>query len=415
MSIFDRHTPEPSLIGGERGILRIYLLVRVLASIPAAAYVLRDPHEAGAAFWIVFAVTVLGGLTALALASSDVWSRLRPEHTLIPDVIALTALIALSGGAQSGLRHVVLALMIAPAILMAPRFVAYTGAGLLVGYAASAVPDLLRDEPGAPGTVIAYVLGLAWATGAALVLSAVRVRAFRQVEALTDGRQLLLGAVLDAEARDRGKITAELHEGALQLLLTARQELDEIPTVDEAQRAAVARADAGMQASVAALRHTIAELHPVALDHAGLEAALRALVHRAGDRHGLEVRVEIAAEAEGVRDELIVNVARELVSNVVEHAGARTLAVRVEHAAGRVIMEVKDDGVGFDPHIRRADAMGLAACAERVAAAHGSFAVASSPGGGTRVRVELGPPDVPANGALTSRRVRLVTPPSSSF
>lgn len=391
MPIFDRHAPNASALGGERGRLRVYLLVRLLAAIPAAAYVLGSNHRLEPAFWIVFGVTVVGGLATLAVAYSEAWDRLRPEHTLIPDVAALGTLLALSGGAQSELRHVVLVLMIAPAIIMAPRFVAYVGGAVLAAYLVGALPDVVQREPGAAGNVVTYLFGLVWVTGASIVLSEVQVRASEQVRMLTDGRQQLLGAVLDAEARDRGIITADLHEGALQLLLATRQELDEIPVENEEQRVAVDRVEAGMQAGIRALRDTIAGLHPVALDHAGLAAGLGAIAQRAADRTGLAVRVEVAPAAEGVRDELIVNVARELVSNVVEHARAQSLAVRVESASGRVVMEVEDDGVGFDPHRRRMDTLGLAACAERVAAARGSFTVDSSPGAGTRVRVELGP------------------------
>jgi two-component system NarL family sensor kinase len=371
----------------DREAVRWYMIVRSVSGPALVAYALRSPGELHPAFWFVFAAGHVLVTVAVIAAFSSRWRALRPALTIPLDIAVLTALLALSGGAQSELRNMILALMIAPAIVMPPRIVAITGLGLLLGYLGVAAPDLVRHQQGAPGAVVSYVLGLLWATGTAIVLSGVRTRGAERVDALTRSRRLLLGAVLDGEARDRRAVTATLHEGALQQLLAARQDLDEAAE----DPGAIAQAEARVRAAIAELRDTIAELHPVALDHGGLDAALRVITERAGERAGLASVVEVDAGAPSPHDDLIVNLVRELVSNVVEHARAAQLLVRVERHGSRMVLRVEDDGIGFEETQVTLDGMGLAACAERVGSADGTFAVDSAPGSGTRVRVELGP------------------------
>lgn len=372
-----------------RRATRMYMLVRSLAGPAAAAYAVSSPGDLPAAFWGLFAAGHVLGFAAVAVASSARWRILRPEITLPLDVAVLATLIALSGGAQSQLRDLVIVMMIAPAIVMSPRVVAITGVGVLFAYLAVALPDVFQHERGAASAVVAYVLGLGWATGAAVTLSGLRVAVSVRVASLLRGRRVLLAGVLDLEARERRRLTEDIHEGPLQSLLAASQDLEE---VREGSADALARAERGVGAAIEQLRETIAGVHPVALEHGGLAAGLRAVAERAALRGGFQALVTVDPAAAGLRDEVVVNVARELITNVVEHAQATTLDVTVSLAGGMVVLEITDDGTGFAPEAVRSEAVGLASCQERVAAADGRFSVASAPGRGTRVRVELPPP-----------------------
>ncbi len=372
-----------------RRATRGYLLARVLAAPPTAAFAVRSDRELQLVFWLLFALAVASGLVALAVAFSAHWRRLRPERTLPADVLVLAGLVALSGGAQSELRDLVIAMMIAPAIVLAPRVVAATGGALLAAYLLVALPDVAQDEPGAASAALAFTVGLGWATGTAVALSHLRVTASRRVTSLLSGRRILLGGVLDSEARERRRFTGDIHEGPLQFLLAARQDIEE---AREGDPTALGRAEAGVLASIEALRETVASVHPVALDHGGLAAALRAVAERAAARGGFRAQVEVDPATEGLRDDVLVNVARELIANVAEHAAPGLLQVTVEAGPGVLVLVVADDGIGFVPAAVRAQAVGLAACEERVAAADGRFELDSAPGRGTRVRVELPPP-----------------------
>jgi two-component system NarL family sensor kinase len=144
---------------------------------------------------------------------------------------------------------------------------------------------------------------------------------------------------------------------------------------------------------MAQLRGEIFELHPYVLDHAGLSAALSAIADRSAQRMGAEVSVAVDPMASGRHDELIVVLARELLTNVVKHSGAAHVEVTVAADAERIELAVRDDGRGFDPDRRAASLLnghiGLASSEQRVLSAGGTLDVASTPGAGTTVRVTL--------------------------
>jgi two-component system NarL family sensor kinase len=92
-------------------------------------------------------------------------------------------------------------------------------------------------------------------------------------------------------------------------------------------------------------------------------------------------------------DQLVFSAARELLSNVVRHADASGVAVRLAAANGDLVLVVEDDGRGFPPGLpgeRLADGhIGLAAQRVRIESAGGRMEVFSAPGDGTRVEVRV--------------------------
>lgn len=370
----------------ERNATRAYMVARLATVAPTYAYALRSPGHLTGLFFVTFGLATAIGVVAVAVVFGEHWRRVRPTQLMPLDVVFLAVLMATTGGAQSQLRHLLPAMMIVPALVVPPRVVAAAGLAVAVGYLASAVPDVLQGERHASGDAGSLVLALVWVTAAAAALSQVRTDAASHVAALQAGRRRLLGSLLDMEARQRRRITRDLHEGPLQFLLAARQDLEEGEAGD---RHALASAQRGIAAAIDQLRDTIADVHPVALDHGGLTAALRAIAERAAVSGGFTARVEVDPSAEGARDDVLVNVARELVANVVEHAGAAELVVRAQLLDGTLTLAVIDDGVGFAADGLDEGAVGLASCAERVASAGGTFAVESTMGRGTTVRVRV--------------------------
>jgi two-component system NarL family sensor kinase len=153
------------------------------------------------------------------------------------------------------------------------------------------------------------------------------------------------------------------------------------------------RARSAIDETMAQLRGEIFELHPYVLDHAGLPAALSALADRSAGRLGAEITVAVDPDAGGRHDELVVFLARELLTNAVKHSGAAHVDVTVAADPERIELEVRDDGRGFDPS-RRAAALleghiGLASSEQRVRSVGGELVVSSAPGGGTRVQATL--------------------------
>jgi signal transduction histidine kinase len=215
-----------------------------------------------------------------------------------------------------------------------------------------------------------------------------RRRAAEEIAELADARGRLVAQALDAEERARRSMSESLHDGALQDILAAGHDLwalGDAPGADEAR--------AMLRDVVGHLRSVMVALHPTVLAYGGLEAALRAVAAQQSAAGGFEIAVSIDPAAIGVRDELLLSVARELLTNAARHARASRVELTLSRVQPGVVLEVADDGAGV-PSGREREALaeghiGLAISAERVAAVGGRLALEPLPGGGTRARAEL--------------------------
>jgi two-component system NarL family sensor kinase len=133
-------------------------------------------------------------------------------------------------------------------------------------------------------------------------------------------------------------------------------------------------------------------LHPVTLERGGFEQAVGAVARQAGRQGGFEVTLELDPEALSYGDELLLSVARELLTNAARHSRADQVFVVLRLSDETLELQVTDDGCGIEPG-RRDEALaeghiGLASVNERVAAAGGDFELESSDAG-TRVLTRL--------------------------
>jgi signal transduction histidine kinase len=209
-----------------------------------------------------------------------------------------------------------------------------------------------------------------------------------EIAELSAARGRLVAQALDAEERARRRMSDTLHDGALQDLLAAGHDLYALRGGE--RDAEVEAVQERLGSIVRLLRDVMTAMHPTVLQTGGLEAALHAVAEQHGHRGGFEARVSVDPDAVGVRDELMLSVARELLENAARHARASTVVVEVRREGHDVVIEVADDGTGFSPgrpeRAQAEGAIGLASCRERVEALGGVFAVAAAPGEGTRVR-----------------------------
>jgi signal transduction histidine kinase/PAS domain-containing protein len=216
-----------------------------------------------------------------------------------------------------------------------------------------------------------------------------RLRAEEEVAEQAAARGRLVAQALDAEERTRREISETLHDGPLQDLLALNQELLRLEDGGEH----LDRARAGIGRAIGALREIMVDLHPVAFEVAGLESALGAVADQQARQGAFACELDIDPEAGGVRDDLVIALARELLTNAAKHAAASRVSVRVERTADAILLEVADDGRGI-PEGRLASALreghiGLASSIQRVEAVGGTLELSEAPGGGTSVAVTL--------------------------
>jgi signal transduction histidine kinase len=145
------------------------------------------------------------------------------------------------------------------------------------------------------------------------------------------------------------------------------------------------------QEALGEMRLLLFELRPPLLQEHGLAAALRARLQAVEARAGLVTDFECqgAERLSPETEQELYRVAQEALSNVLKHAHAGRVGVRLAVVDGQATLEVGDDGVGFEPSLRGAEGLGLRGMRERVERLGGTLRVESSPGMGTRVRVEV--------------------------
>ena len=195
-----------------------------------------------------------------------------------------------------------------------------------------------------------------------------------------------LRSSLAAADAERGRWARELHDETLQalaalrlLLRTALQRQD-----PEGSRQAMREAVGQIEREIANLRAIITELRPPALCELGLCAAIESLIDHTRDHNGLHIDSELAltgaaAEQERDAEDLEASVYRlvqEALTNVAKHAHADRVRVAVSESDCELLVEVQDDGVGYDTDAAN-DGFGVAGMRERVGLAGGTLKIDS--------------------------------------
>jgi signal transduction histidine kinase len=142
------------------------------------------------------------------------------------------------------------------------------------------------------------------------------------------------------------------------------------------------------------LRSLVFELRPPDLERDGLCGALRKHVEvlRRLQQREIELDVDDELPADAARDGEVLRIAQEALQNALRHAHAERVTVMLNAADGSVVLEVSDDGVGFDPDAARLRArrLGLTSMEERARRIGGRLEIRSERGAGTSVRLEVG-------------------------
>lgn len=218
----------------------------------------------------------------------------------------------------------------------------------------------------------------------------------KQAEEQAAREQHLLRRLLDLHERERKLFAYEIHDGLAQQLTAALfsfQALDQVREKDSAEARRLFQS--GLQLLTEGIRETrrlISGLRPPILDESGVVAAIEYLVADLEKRTGMEIDFSHDVQSERLAAPLenaVFRIAQEALTNATRYSQTPKIEVRLEQSHGRLLLEVRDWGVGFRPEAVAEDHFGVRGIRERARLLGGRSEIQSLPGKGTRVRVEL--------------------------
>jgi signal transduction histidine kinase len=198
-----------------------------------------------------------------------------------------------------------------------------------------------------------------------------------------------------AALEERQRLARELHDAVSQSLYgislgakTARTHLDHDPSrAAEPLDYVLSLSEAGLSE----MKALIFELRPGSLEKEGLTSALEKLATALGERHQTPIHTNLCEEPNISLQakESAYRISKEALHNTVKYARANKAALKLECGAEDVVLEIRDDGVGFDTSEYFPGHLGLVSMRERATIMGGRLEIESTPGEGTRMRAQI--------------------------
>ena len=268
------------------------------------------------------------------------------------------------------------------AVLPLLRSEAVIGALVLVGDARD--PFTALDDR--------FLVALGQQVGAALE----NADLYSRLEARTVELARLSARMVEQHEDERRRLSRELHDETAQVFSVVKMELGLLREgAGSAQAARLDHVLGLIDTGIRSIRNVTIDLRPSLLDDLGLLPALRSLVTDFGLRSGIRTGIATPAALPPLSKEAelaLFRALQEALSNVLRHAGARSVDVGISISSAGVLLEVRDDGrgipVGTTPeHLQGNGHMGLAGMQERITALGGSVRFRGEPGAGASLEV----------------------------
>jgi signal transduction histidine kinase len=197
--------------------------------------------------------------------------------------------------------------------------------------------------------------------------------------------------LLEVQEQERARLARDLHDDVGQALTALKIQLESLTRGSDPLAARILECVDTARHTLERVRQLSLSLRPLQLDDLGLVAALRSHLDRQASIGGLTPHFDAAEVPQGVAAEVetaCFRVAQEAITNVLRHARARNVWLRLFCDCGRLALSVRDDGAGFDPQAARrrgagGASLGLVGMEERAALAGGALELRSAPGQGT--------------------------------
>ena len=203
----------------------------------------------------------------------------------------------------------------------------------------------------------------------------------------------LADRMLKVQESERQHLSRELHDDIGQLLTAAKLQLEwmqrRLPNDLQAHCGSLRST---LEDTLSKVRDVSAILNPRQLASLGLEASLRAHLVRTLANTDMHWSLECHQRLGGISEDVAMaafRITQEALTNILRHAKARNLIVRLQRSPAGLLLSIQDDGQGFIPAINPAEAgqRGMAGMQERATALQGSLDITSQLGMGTRIEV----------------------------
>lgn len=223
-----------------------------------------------------------------------------------------------------------------------------------------------------------------------------RKQTMRELESSRQALRDLYDGLQTIREEERKRVARELHDELGQTLAALRIDLtllrNELPKERTDLATRVQGLDDLLMHTITAVRRISSDLRPRPLDDLGLIAAIQMLTEEVAQRHGLTIHLHAPQKEVRIPDDVsspLFRMVQESLNNVVKHANATNVDIRIDALEGMLRIAVEDDGDGMDiSQASKSGSFGLIGMRERAWAMGGSIETTSSPGAGTRVTIE---------------------------
>jgi two-component system, NarL family, sensor kinase len=380
-----------------RIVLVIFIAVTLLYEPPnnnlSTCAVVLAVYTVAVACWSVWALrtaarTVEFGRTVATL------SVLAADVAVVSVLSVVTGLTAPDSWTSDVMRNAFFLIPVIAAAQLDPVISGVVAVPTLSAYLATCwITQNSNSEPWT--SILLSSLVLAGLAGGSVALSFIQRSKLAAIGDLATQRTQLLHDLLGVEKVERQTISERLHDGALQYVLVARRDVEDLR---EGSTVAAERVDTALVECSQLLRDVVRELHPDVLTRLGLKAALAALSESLASRNHFAVEFDARTWPDDVStdvDYILYSAARETLTNVIKHARAQHVWIDLEQQDGVGSLRVADDGVGTSEAtmVQRAQEghIGLSSIRAKTLASGGRFDVRStSPGTEITIAIPLG-------------------------
>jgi signal transduction histidine kinase len=221
----------------------------------------------------------------------------------------------------------------------------------------------------------------------------------KDLESLVEARTRELSALSthlqELAEEEKSELARNLHDELGGLLTAAKMDLSWVQSrvTDPDLQERLAQLGSVLDEAMDLKRRVVEDLRPSLLDHFGLPTALRAYVDSVCAKAGLRTDLTLPEDrAEMTKDTAIAlfRIVQEGVTNIIRHAGARAVTLRLAAEGDAYLITLSDDGSGFDASDPEfSSSHGITGMRQRVRALGGRFDMESTPGTGTTLRVSI--------------------------